>query len=277
MSPESGEYIHGTTPEERRRLSRLNHLMNQSSLAAMALRGGEKILDVGSGLGQLTLAMAEAAGMRGRVVGVERDDTQIADARENARNATEGKRVEFRSGDAIALPLDDGEWGTFDVVHTRFLLEHVPDPQVVVAGMVRAARVGGRIILEDDDHDVLRFYPEPRGAYALWNAYIETYKRLHNDPYVGRRLVSLLHAAGARPVANRWNNFGSCAGSESFPWLLENLLGIIAGAREAMLGLRSIGESEFDEAVAAIAEWGRRADAALWYGTCWAEGTRTRP
>ncbi len=274
MSSGGGEYIHGTAPEERRRLSRLNELMNDSSLAAMHLQGGEKILDVGSGLGQLSLAMVRAAGLRARLVGVERDATQLAEATENSRRAREGDRVEFRNGDAMSLPLRDDEWGTFDVVHARFLLEHVPDPQAVVNEMVRAARVGGRIVLEDDDHDVLRFYPEPSGVYALWNAYIETYTKLNNDPYVGRRLVSLLHAAGARPVANRWNFFGSCAGQSTFPGFVENFVGIMAGARATILRVTAMRAAEFDTVVAAIEEWGRRPDAALWYGTCWAEGGR---
>jgi ubiquinone/menaquinone biosynthesis C-methylase UbiE len=270
-----GHYIHGTAPTERRRLSRLNDLMNHSSLAAMKLAGGEKILDVGSGLAQLSLAMARAAGARGSVVGVERDLTQLAEAKANIARARFTRRVELRHGDAFDLPLRDDEWGTFDVVHTRFLLEHVPDPQAVVNGMVRAARVGGRIILEDDDHDVLRLYPEPRGAYAVWNAYIETYHQLKNDPYVGRRLVTLLHAAGARPVANRWNFFGSCAGEATFDTFVENFLGVLAGARETMLELTPLRPAAFDDAVAAIEAWGRLPDAALWYCTFWAEGSKT--
>lgn len=63
--------------------------------------------------------------------------------------------------------------------------------------MVRAARPGGRIILEDDDHAVLRLWPEPAGFSSLWQAYIEEYKKLGYDPYMGRRLVELLHQEGA--------------------------------------------------------------------------------
>ena len=58
----SSPYLHGTDPEEQRRLSRLNDLLNQESLRMLDLRGDERILDVGSGLGQLSRAMACAAG-----------------------------------------------------------------------------------------------------------------------------------------------------------------------------------------------------------------------
>jgi 2-polyprenyl-3-methyl-5-hydroxy-6-metoxy-1,4-benzoquinol methylase len=46
--------------------------------------------------------------------------------------------------------------GHFDVAHARFLLEHVPDPLVIVRTMVRAVRPGGRVILADDDYEGLR-------------------------------------------------------------------------------------------------------------------------
>ena len=70
MEP-SDQYIHGTDPVEQQRLSRLNALLNSSSLQALSLRGGEAILDVGSGLGQFSRLMSRAAGPEGRVIGVE--------------------------------------------------------------------------------------------------------------------------------------------------------------------------------------------------------------
>ena len=77
-------YIHGTDPDEQKRLSRLNDLINQRSLTALALEGGERVLDVGSGLGQLSRGMALAAGPQGRVIGIERSKEQLARAQELA-------------------------------------------------------------------------------------------------------------------------------------------------------------------------------------------------
>src|SRR3982074_237656 len=78
-SPQSSSYIHGTAEEEQRRLSTLNDLINEASLRELALRGGESILDVGSGLGQFTRAMARVAGTGARVLGIERDAAHLAD------------------------------------------------------------------------------------------------------------------------------------------------------------------------------------------------------
>ena len=267
-------YVHGTHPDEQRRLSRMNDFLNEGARHELRLTGGERILDVGSGLGQFTRLLAREAGLGAVVVGVERSEEQLASARRLAEAQGEGSLVEFRPGDALALPLRADEWGRFDVAHTRFLLEHVPDPLAVVKQMVAAVRPGGRIFLADDDHDVLRLWPEPPGLAPVWQAYMRSYDRAGNDPVVGRRLVSLLHAAGARPVRNTWVFFGDCAGGAHFDLLVDNLVGVLQGAREAVLAAH-LDLELFEQALSAVREWGRRPDAALWYAVSWAEGVRT--
>ncbi|MCI0417110.1 methyltransferase domain-containing protein [bacterium] len=267
-------YIHGTTPDEQQRLSLLNKLLNDSALQRLALSGGEKILDVGSGLGQFTRAMARAAGAAGRVVGIERSLEQLRESKRLAGLEGEEDLVDLRQGNATALPLRREEWASFDIVHTRFVLEHVTDPLAVVRMMVEAVRPGGRIILQDDDHDVLRIFPEPLGFYELWQAYIRSYEKLGNDPYVGRRLVSLLHQSGALPTKNEWLFFGSCAGHPHFPAYASNLRGVIESAKDAIVPVGLLDQAKFDSAMRALQEWEQKADASLWYAVCWAEATK---
>ncbi|HEX7151381.1 MAG TPA: methyltransferase domain-containing protein [Thermoanaerobaculia bacterium] len=269
-------YIHGTSADEQRRLSLMNDvLLNPSSLRELSLTGDERILDLGSGLGQFSRAMARAV-PRGSVVGIERDPEQLGKARALASADGEESLVDFRPGDVLALDLGEDEWGKFDVAHTRFVLEHVPDPLRVVQTMVRAVRPGGRIVLADDDHDVLRLWPEPPGMTDLWRAYMRTYDRLGNDPFVGRRLVSLLHEAGAQPVRSTWIFFGGCAGMPIFDTLARNMIGVVLTAREAILAGSLFDEKLFDATVDAYHQWAQRPDAALWFAMSWAEGVRPR-
>jgi SAM-dependent methyltransferase len=271
MSSPSSQYVHGTSPEEQRRLTRLNALMNEGSLRELAPRAGERILDLGAGLGQLTRAMARLTGHR--VVAVERSAEQIREALAQARDAGETHLLDLRQGDVFTLPLAEQEWGSFDVAHTRFLLEHVPDPLAVVKTMVRAVRPGGRVVLEDDDHDLLRLWPEPPGLMAVWQAYMRSYDRLGNDPIVGRRLVQLLQEAGAQPHRNTWIFFGSCAGHPDFGYYVQNLGHILDGARAPILSM-GITPGQVDDLLAALDVWRRRPDAAIWFSISWAEGTR---
>jgi len=272
--PDNHRYIHGSEPKEQRRLSRLNDLLNQACLRELALTGGETVLDVGSGLGQFTRAMARAVAPGGRVVGVERDKQQLNEAQRQAEKARERSAVEWRHGDVLGLPLEKREWGTFDVAHARFVLEHLQEPEQAVGQMVRAVRPGGRIVLADDDHQMIRLWPEPPGFTELWQAYIRAYEHLGCDPFVGRRLVSLLLDAGARPRRNHWIFFGSCAGDPEFPAFVQNAIGVIETARKVIVGPLGFGTKPFDQALRAMREWGRRPDAAIWYGLCWAEGVR---
>ena len=271
MTPTS-RYVHGTHPEEQRRLADLNALVNHASLEALAAEPGERALDVGSGLGQFARALARVTGER--VVAVERSPEQIARAVALASDAGEDTLVDFRAGDALALPLARAEWGSFDLAHARFLLEHVPAPQEVVNAMARAVRSGGRVVLEDDDHEALRLWPEPPGVSAAWRAYIRTYDRLGNDPHVGRRLVELLAEAGLEPRHIKLLPFGACAGEASFPAYVANLGAVFDGAREAILATGGVSAMAFDDAQAALRAWGQRRDAAFWYSISWAEAVK---
>jgi ubiquinone/menaquinone biosynthesis C-methylase UbiE len=273
-SQKSQRYIHGSKPKEQRRLSSLNELLNQACLRELALTGGEAVLDVGSGLGQFTRDMARAVAPDGRVIGVEQDKQQLAEARRQAQEVGEVDLVEWRHGDALELPLEKSEWGRFDVAHARFVLEHVREPEQVVRQMVRAVRRGGRVVLADDDHQVLRLWPEPPGFVELWQAYIGAYEHLGCDPFVGRRLVALLRNAGAKPRRNHWIFFGSCAGAPEFPAFVRNAIGVIETAREVITRPLGVSTKQFDRALRAMRQWGRRSDAALWYSLCWAEGVR---
>ncbi len=263
----ASHYIHGTDPDERERLGLLNDMLNRKCLVELAPRPGDRVLDVGSGLGQFTNAIAGAVGSGGRVVGIERSPEQLDHAR-----AITPALAEFRKGDAYHLPLRDEEWGSFDVIHARFLLEHLQDPFAAVRQMVRAARPGGRIVLEDDDHPILKLEPEPPGFPALWTAYQRAYDRLGNDPVTGRRLVSILHQAGARPSRATLISWSNCTGHEEFPVLVRNLIEVIRTSRAQVVRFNLLSGEAFDEALEQIARWSQRPDAAFWYAVSWAEG-----
>jgi glutathione S-transferase len=271
--PSTSHYVHGTHPEEQHRLSLLNDLLNGLSLRELRLAPGERVLDVGSGLAQLTRAMGRAVGA-GRVLGVERSAEQLNEARRLSRDAGEENLCELRQGDARHLPLQEEEWGTFDVAHARFLLEHVPWPLEVVKEIVRAVRPGGRIVLMDDDHENLRLAPEPPGFARLYRALLGTYERHGNDPHVGRRLASLLEEAGATPVRCQLLPIATGALSAELALYVENLIGNFVGAREAMIGPGGLEARELEEGVEAIRAWGKRCDAVFWYALPWVEGVR---
>jgi len=235
------------------------------------LRPGDRVIDFGVGLAQFSRAMARETGTP--VVGIERDKAQIVEALAQAKAIGEGNLVDLRQGDVESPPLDDREWGFFDVAHARFLLEHVRDPLAVVRSMVRTVRPGGRIILEDDDHDIARLWPEPPGFSSLWQGYMRTYDRHGNDPIVGRRLVQLLHQARVIPQRSTLMSFGSCASQPEFLPMVANIIGVIEGAFSGIVAL-GISQEAVQSGLDALREWSRREDAAIWYAVSWSSGIR---
>jgi hypothetical protein len=101
---------------------------------------------------------------------------------------------------------------------------------------------------------------------------VRTYQLLGNDPYVGRKLIALLHQAGARPNKAASVFFGACAGSATFGALVDNFVGLFVGATEHLADSGLLDRPAIDAGVRALDEWRSRADAVLWYTFNWAEG-----
>lgn len=269
-------YIHGSSDDEQRRLALMNSLINPVCLEALAPGSEQRVLDVGAGTGQFTREIAARLDASAVVVAVERDPRQRA-AAEAAGPSANGASIEWRAGSAEDPPLTDDERGRFQLAHARYLLEHVPRPQRVVDAMVATLAPGGRVVLADDDHALLRTWPEPVGFSEAWRAYYRSYRGLGTDPLVGRKLAAMIHAAGARPVRVTQLFYGACAGEPAFDGLVRNLLGVLAGAREAVLSDGQIEASAYDRAMAGLDAFRARPDAALWYVINWAEGRRRSP
>lgn len=266
-------YIHGFTGEEQQRLTKMQAILNRAELDAIDLGGVQSLLDVGSGLAQLSRDFARALGRGGRVVGVERSLEQLTEARRQAAEAGESDLVELRQGDATALPLTDDERGAFDLAHARFVLEHVPDPLAVVREMVAAVRPeGGRIVLLDDDHELLRLSPDCPEVDHAWRRYWESYHDLGTDPLVGRRLASLLVEAGATPTRVTSVFYGAVRGMELFEPVVANLRGVFEGAADALDRSGRLSRAELDAALDALDVWSQGPSATVWYSLPLAEG-----
>jgi SAM-dependent methyltransferase len=103
-------------------------------LEALAPQPGERVLDVGAGPGFLAAAAAERVVASGYVCGVDISEPLLAYARER----TTLPWLEFRHGDATALPFDDGR---FDAAVSMQVLEYVPEVDAALAEIARADRV----------------------------------------------------------------------------------------------------------------------------------------
>ncbi len=108
--------------------------------AQLGLAQGERLIDVGCGLGEAGLVLAQDLGDGGELVGVDASERMLQVARSNARAAR--CRVRFTVGDARSLDEPDD---SFDAARAERTLQWLADPAAAVAEMVRVVRPGGRV------------------------------------------------------------------------------------------------------------------------------------
>lgn len=101
------------------------------------VRSGQRVLDVACGTG---VAAVTAARLGARVTGLDLTPALLDRAHENARIAE--VEIDWREGDAEALPFPDGE---FDLVLSQYGHMFAPRPEVAIAQMLRVLRPGGTI------------------------------------------------------------------------------------------------------------------------------------
>jgi SAM-dependent methyltransferase len=122
---------------------RLDHQIEPLGRAAMtrlAPRGGERIIDIGCGCGQTTIALARAVGPAGDVCGVDVSRPMLGVAQ--ARTAAEGVAARYIEADAQTFAF---EAGGADAVFSRFGVMFFTDPAAAFANIRSALKPGGRL------------------------------------------------------------------------------------------------------------------------------------
>jgi SAM-dependent methyltransferase len=140
---------------EQNRIDQLFAKVTDAALAAAAPSTGESILDIGCGTGTTVLRLADAAGPKGRVVGVDISEQQLALARSRVSAADAGN-VELLLDDAATHSFQPA---TFDLGVTRFGVMFFADPIGAFRNIRRAMKPGGRLLLAV-------FRPAPENPWA---------------------------------------------------------------------------------------------------------------
>jgi ubiquinone/menaquinone biosynthesis C-methylase UbiE len=162
-----------------------------SLLTRAGVAAGMRCVDLGCGGGEVTFELARLVAPDGTAVGVDMDEVKLDLARKAA--AARGiTNVEFRVLNVHAWD----EPATYDVVFSRFLLQHLRQPVALLRRMWAAVRPGGVVVVEDADFDGWGCHPANDGFAFFLRTYREVVGRGGGDHAIGRKLYGYFLDAG---------------------------------------------------------------------------------
>jgi ubiquinone/menaquinone biosynthesis C-methylase UbiE len=195
---------------------------------ALAAAPGERILDVGCGPGFYCAELREDVGPSGAVVGVDSSAPMLALAE---RRCAAYDNVELRSGEATAVPVEDG---AFDAALSVQVQEYVADVDTALAELHRALRPGGRVLVFDVDWATLSVHSDdPELTARVLHAWDEHLAH----PSLPRTLATRLRAAGFEDVGMSAHAFATIAfDGESYGAALTPFIADFVAGRQGITG-----------------------------------------
>ncbi len=134
--------------EDKERLLIINEICNPFSFQFFQnshISNGNKILELGCGIGLVSQHLASIVGEQGIVLATDISEEQLAIAKSLLSNPAPAN-LKFQKLSAFDLDTLNEK---FDVVYVRFLLIHLPDPQKVIRQVKSVLKPGGKFIIED--------------------------------------------------------------------------------------------------------------------------------
>ncbi|OBB98544.1 class I SAM-dependent methyltransferase [Mycobacterium sp. 852002-40037_SCH5390672] len=153
----------------------------------LGVASGWRCLEIGAGRGSIARWLANQAGPDGQVVAADIDCQHMTGLPEN---------VEVRQLD---IRTDIPEPDTYDLVHCRTLLIHLPDPFAALRRMAAALRPGGVLLAEEADYGIYAYGGHPDASWLTDKTH-QLFARIASaqmmNPYLGRNLPGMLTTAG---------------------------------------------------------------------------------
>ena len=193
-------YPFQSSAAERRRLIAQDGLVAASTqrlFEAAGIAPGMRVLDIGSGAGDVALLAARLVGSRGSVLGIDCDPAQVAFAAERAATAG-SSNVRFVAGDFRDLALESA----VDAIVGRLVLMYAQDPLDALRRVTRNLRSGGVIALQESmvDYDgPALIEPADSLAAEVVEWFRAGFRHAGVHARMGVRLFGLMREAGLTP------------------------------------------------------------------------------
>ncbi len=162
---------------------------------AAGIGPGMRVLELGSGVGDVTLLVAELVGPSGHITGIELKSAAADTARARVQ-AVGWQNVDIVAGDLASIQLDQ----EFDAIVGRFILMWLPHPRDILARVLQYLRPGGVVAFQDNDFTfgVMTSSPLPL-IETIGKLMTQTQSQPGPDFHMGLKLHRLYQEVGLVP------------------------------------------------------------------------------
>ncbi|MGH3681310.1 MAG: methyltransferase domain-containing protein [Natronosporangium sp.] len=207
-------------------------------LHELGVGAGWRCLEVGGGTGSVAGWLRERVGERGHVVVTDVETRWLA--------ALAWPNLEVRQHD---ITVDPVEPDSYDLIHARLVLMHLPDPEAVLAKLIAALHPGGWLLVEEADwHSTVVCHPPSPAWTRVFEAVSAALESAGQDLAAGRRLPAALTAAGLTDIAAEGTLFPM-----PVPELGQLVLPLVDRVREQVLG-SGVRPGELDEVIGELGD-----------------------
>jgi ubiquinone/menaquinone biosynthesis C-methylase UbiE len=187
-------YALGYSEDEFKRLERQGAFLRDLTADVLRRAGiapGMRVLDIGCGVGDVSLLAGEMVGLEGAVVGIDRSPDAIMVASQRAAAARQD-RVHFAALELEALSFEQ----SFDAVVGRLILMYLKDPAAMLRRLARCLRPGGVIAIQEMAMATGRSVPDGPLFNQCRDWIIETMARAGFQTDMGGKLFATFLDAG---------------------------------------------------------------------------------
>jgi len=242
-------YALGHSEREQRRLvlqSRFYGALTERLFRAAGLQPGMNVLDVGCGVGDVSLLAAAIVGPSGSVLGVDRAADSIDTARGTGAGGRAGERRlpgrrphQPRPGPAVRRP------------GRRLVLMYLPDAAATLAHLLTFVRPGGVVAFQEMEMNLARSVPPVRLFETCMDRIRETFRRAGFETDMGSRLFSTFLQAGLpRPEMTLEGRVEGGEGSTSYDLMAQTVRSLLPMMER--LGVATTAEVDVDTLAARL-------------------------
>lgn len=266
-------YALGHSDFELKRLAtqaRLINPMTRRFFTEAGIGRGMRVLDVGSGAGDVAIMLSELVGPQGSVVGTDMSAKALATATRRVAEAGV-TNISFREGDPSWMRFDE----QFDAIAGRYVLMFMQEPAAALARLSNCLKPGGIVVFHEVDWSSARSVPMSPLYDRCCALCAETLSRKGADTTMGPKLHRAFLTAGLNAPTMRLEAFIGTGQVAADGFRLISELAITLLPDMERLGLVAPGEIDpetltarmLDEAIAARSVGIGRSEVGVWCRT----------